>query len=72
MEIKKDTILLVHNGRKGIFKAKAIRDFDTEKETFYPVATLERVQGMATTWEIGEEIPCRKDWTEIQVISQPK
>ena len=30
MKVKKDTILKINHNRKGVFLAKAIKDFDTE------------------------------------------
>lgn len=72
MEIKKDTILLVRDIGKGAYKAKALGDFDTEKDEWYPVATLERVEGLSTTWEAGDKIPCRRGLARFQVISQPQ
>ena len=60
MYVKKGTNLIVKSKRKGTFKAVAIRDFDTENEEFYPVATRQYVSGMSNDWLPGEEIPCRK------------
>ena len=53
--------------RKGVFKGVAIKDFDTEKDEFYPVATLEYVRGAANDWEPGEAIPCRRGISTINL-----
>ncbi len=67
MIIKKGTILFVHDPRKGRYEAEALRDFDTEKEEFYPVTPLRTVVGMVNIWEHGDEIPCRKGLATIKV-----
>lgn len=59
MEIKKGQKLNIVHARKGVFKAVALQNFDTEKEEWYPVATLEYVEGMANVWFPGESISCR-------------
>lgn len=59
MEIKKGQKLNIVHARKGVFKAVALQDFDTEKEEWYPVATFEYVEGMANDWLPGETISCR-------------
>lgn len=65
MKIKKGQQFKVRDRRKGTFRGVALRDFDTETDEFYPVATLEYVAGMANDWEPGEEIPCRRGISEI-------
>ena len=66
MKIKKGTKLLIGHSRKGEFKAIAIKDFDTEKEEFYPVAVAQdQVCGMSDAWVEGEEIPCRRSLCKI-------
>lgn len=72
MKIKKDTILYVRSDRKGNFKAKAAEDFDTDDVTFYPVIALERVEGLANSWEIGEKVTCRKGLSTIEILSTGK
>lgn len=72
MKIKKDTILMVTSQRKGRFKAKAARDFDTEKELFYPIIALQKVFGLSTEWEIGDSVPCRAMLTKLEILSQGK
>lgn len=37
----------------------ATRDFDTDKDEFYPIATYQIVFGMSTDWYPGEIVPCR-------------
>ena len=67
MKVKKDTILKINHNRKGVFLAKAIKDFDTEEE-FYPVVLIsKKVDGLGTIWEKGEEIPCRSSLCKIEV-----
>lgn len=60
MEIKKNSIVWVNHSRKGKFIAKAIQDFNTEKDEWYPLKLVTaKVEGLNTTWIEGEEIPCR-------------
>lgn len=73
MKIKKDTLLDVNHSRKGKFLGIATRDFDTESETFYPIALAERKRLYAASvtystidpWVIGDEIPCRNSLCQI-------
>lgn len=61
-EILKGAILNIHHTRKGFFQGVATRDFDTEKETFWPVNLADGyVKGMSygVDWWPGESIPCR-------------
>ena len=48
----KNQLLLIKHQRKGTFKAVAIRDFDTETETFYPVAMAQKktIFGITIEW----------------------
>jgi len=69
VEIKKGQIVEVRHTRKGTFTGKATRDFDTEKEEWYPIAVYhDFVKGMAmfTAWGNGDEIPCRN--TQCTII----
>ena len=66
MIIKEGTKLTVRHSRHGKFEGIAMRDFDTETTEFYPIATLEYVEGMATDWLPGEEVPCRNTLCTIQ------
>lgn len=70
MKIIKGTLLEVKHDRKGIFKAVATKDFDTEKETFYPLALCEDVEGLAGKWKEGASIPCRGEFCTIKEVSQ--
>ena len=72
MKIKKGTLFLVRDPRKGKYIGKALRDFDTETEEFYPVTPVETVFGMVNTWEPGDEIPCRKGIAEIKIMEDIK
>ncbi len=68
MKISKGAILEVTHSRKGRFTAIATKDFDTETETFYPVATTTYVEGLNTDWVVGESIPCRGSLCTVTVI----
>jgi len=70
MIIKKGTFLNVRHSRKGNFKGIATKDFDTEKEEFYPIAVMQEkpVEGLDTEWKQGEEIPCRNTLCKIEII----
>ena len=69
MEIKKGQIVEVEHSRKGYFVAKASSDFDTDVAGFYPLILVTRlVQGMSTSWEEGEEIPCRNSLCKLKVL----
>lgn len=73
MKIKKGDLLEIIHTRKGNFMAFAKRDFDTEKEEFFPVILAKGSPakiGIGTAgalglglpkyeWEKGDEIPCR-------------
>jgi hypothetical protein len=47
-----------------------LRDFDTETEEFFPVATLQFVRGMSNDWVKGEEIPCRNSLCNIRLLEE--
>lgn len=66
MKIKKGEILKITHNRKGTFLAKADRDFDTEKEEFYPVIVLDEVKGLASIWKKGEYVACRSNHCSIE------
>ena len=70
MFIKKGTILDVSHSRKGTFIGVATKDFDTDKEEFYPIAVAQKdaVQGANTEWIEGEEVPCRNSLCKIKII----
>lgn len=71
MKVKKDQLLLVSHQRKGSFKGIAMRDFDTEEETFYPISVAEKtVVGLSNFWSCGESIPCRNSLCEIGLIEK--
>jgi hypothetical protein len=74
MEIKKGTLLNVKHSRKGRFLGIAREDFDTDKEEWYPinVAGGNKANGVSEFWNAGDEIPCRKDFTKVEVISDGK
>lgn len=66
MIIKEGTKLTVRHSRRGIFEGIAKRDFDTETEEFYPIATAEYVNGINSERFPGEDVPCRKTLCEIE------
>ncbi len=70
MLIQKGTKLLINDIRKGSYLGEAARDFDTEKEEFYPIIAREYVSGMANEWFDGDEIPCRKGLAKISVMNK--
>lgn len=67
MIIKAGTKIFIKDRRKGNFHGIAEKDFDTEKDEFYPIITSEFVEGMANDWEAGERIPCRKGISTVYV-----
>ncbi len=72
MYVKKGTLLLVTHNRKGKFKGIAEKDFDTDKEEFYPIklAKGEYVEGLCSgnDWIEGESIPCRNTQCTLKAI----
>lgn len=68
MKIKKGTILEIEHRRKGTFTAMAKEDFDIEDEWYLvTVCQAKEIDGMNTTWELGEDIPCRASLCKIKV-----
>lgn len=67
MKIKKDQKITIRSRRKGIYKAIAVRDFDTETDDFYPVAALESVRGITQVWKKGDLVPCRRTLSTVIV-----
>lgn len=58
--IKAGTKLRITHSRKGTFECVAMRDFNPKTEAFFPVRLISKsVEGMSTSWQEGEEIPCR-------------
>lgn len=70
MIIKAGTKIFIKDRRKGSFHGVAERDFDTEKDEFYPIITSEYVAGIANDWDVGERIPCRKGISSVYVDSE--
>ena len=68
MKIKAGQILKVDDCRKGRFKARAMHDFDTEADEWYPIQTLEYVCGVSTEWFPNDSIPCRRSLAKVEVI----
>lgn len=67
MKIRKGQTIEVRHIRKGVFKAVALKDFDTVKDDEYPIATWEYVRGYCFEWYKGDPIPCRRDYCKIKV-----
>ena len=67
MLIKKGTKIVVKHPRSGTWNGIAWKDFDTEKDEFYPVNLdqEEVVHGLNTDWYNGDEIPARKGLCEV-------
>ena len=58
--IKAGTKLRITHSRKGTFECVATRNFDPKTEAFFPLRLISKeVEGIATFWQEGEEIPCR-------------
>lgn len=70
MIIKKGTLLVIHDKRKGKYEARAIRDFDTQDE-WYQVTPTKTVYGVSNYWDPGEAIPCRKGIATIEIKEMP-
>ena len=67
--IAKGTLLRVTHTRKGTFKGIATKDFDPDTADSYPVAVAEEIiEGIATRWGPGENIPCRARLCSVEVI----
>lgn len=68
--IKVGTKLRITHSRKGTFECVVTRDFDPKTEAFFPVRLISKtVNGMTTSWQEGEEIPCRNVFvTKIEKI----
>lgn len=66
-EVKKGTLLKINHSRKGTFLARAKEDFNLDDEWYPIVLAVERVDGMNTFWEAGDDIPCRASLCKIEV-----
>ena len=72
MKVSKGTLLDVDHTRKGKFIGIATRDFDTDSETFYPIALAEdkaisAMSIMNDDWIKGDDIPCRHSLCQISI-----
>ena len=71
MKVSKNTLLDVDDVRKGTFLGIATRDFDTDKETFYPIALAENktIKGLSfgKEWVEGDDVPCRNSLCQISL-----
>ena len=60
--------VLVHDSRKGTFKGTVIKDFDTDRDTWYSIALRQDyLEGMANDWIEGESVPCRKGISIVEL-----
>lgn len=58
MDIKKGTKLKIYHKRHGVFLGIAERDFNTEKDEFYPITLdQEDLYGANTHWQNGIVYP---------------
>lgn len=73
MKIKKGSKLKIQHLRLGIFYGIAIKTFDTEQETFYPIE-LDQLMlwGLSTEWVKGDYVPCRNSLCNITILEEPK
>lgn len=71
MKVKKGTLLQVNHSRSGKWKAKAYKDFDTEKDEWYPLVLVEGevAQDLTQVWINGQKPPARKGLCRVKVIS---
>ncbi|UTC77586.1 hypothetical protein E4O04_06050 [Treponema sp. OMZ 799] len=60
MKIKKNTLIQINSSRHPIYKAIAIKDFDSNDEWYPLFLADEYLKGMSKCWIKGEKIPCRK------------
>ena len=60
----------IKHSRKGTFECVATKDFNPKTEVFFPVRLISKaVEGMSTSWEEGDEIPCRNEFvTKMEKI----
>ncbi len=73
MIIKRGTILKVIHSRKGVFFGMARRDFDLADEWYDIIlAQVKEVVGLNTTWESGDEVPCRGEFCKLEIIKKPE
>lgn len=71
MQVSKGDILRVQHRRKGVFLGKAMKDFDTEVDEFYPIVLEEnRLDGMNTVYFKGDPVECMNIFCEVRVVQQ--
>jgi len=71
MLIKKGQKIFVKHKRKGSFNAIAEKDFDTEKDEWYPIILDDdMVDGLNTDWVKGEHIPARRGLCSVSLGSK--
>ena len=72
MKITKGQVLKIKHARKGNITVIANQDFDSETEIFYPVSTVEAIDGINTEskWLAGGVIPCKGSMCTIKSIEE--
>ena len=70
MKVKAGQVVLVQDPRKvpREYKARAVKDFDTEADDWYPLETLEYIEGLVKWWAPGAYIPARRGINTIVEI----
>lgn len=71
MFIKKGTIVEVNHSRSGRWVGIATKDFDTEKDEWYPLSLAQEkpVNGISTIakWVEGDEMPARRGLCTVTI-----
>ena len=70
MKIEKGTKLLIKDKRSGNFLAVASENFDTDDEWYSVTLDEDYLEGAATVWVRGEEVPARKGISEVEIRSE--
>lgn len=71
MDIKKETKLKIYHKRHGVFLGIAERDFNTEKDEFYPITLdQEDLYGANTHCQKWDSVPCRNTLCKIEIIEE--
>ncbi|UTC65204.1 hypothetical protein E4O00_03290 [Treponema sp. OMZ 788] len=60
MIIKKNTLIQINSSIHSVFKATAIKDFNTNEEWYPLYLADDYLEGASKFWAKGEEVPCRK------------
>jgi hypothetical protein len=70
-ENQKGTLIDVNHSRSGKWRSIATKDFDTEKDAWYPIALAqeETVYGVVNSREHGADMPARKGLGSIRLVA---